>query len=257
MLRIFRHIRKKLMENPSKGRTGNKIRSYILYAIGEIALVMVGIFLALQVNNWNEQRKATQYETILLKQMQNALNSDLFLINNSFEPRVQRNKDGVDSLLHFVQKNEMPDQETTRRLVGKMLTDFEYRYDSGPYENLKSNGLDIIKNDSLRNYISNLYGVALPGYALFINEFKDESEEEIKIYLRKLIKDELTVDEAGKPYLREVPNFNEIRDENLLRVINLRSFVNKNNRARLDAVIESNRKGEAMIAKELRSRIKN
>ena len=245
------------MENPSKGRTGNKIRSYILYAIGEIALVMVGIFLALQVNNWNEQRKATQYETILLKQMQNALNSDLFLINNSFEPRVQRNKDGVDSLLHFVQKNEMPDQETTRRLVGKMLTDFEYRYDSGPYENLKSNGLDIIKNDSLRNYISNLYGVALPGYALFINEFKDESEEEIKIYLRKLIKDELTVDEAGKPYLREVPNFNEIRDENLLRVINLRSFVNKNNRARLDAVIESNRKGEAMIAKELRSRIKN
>ena len=35
----------------------NKIRSYILYAIGEIALVMVGILLALQVNNWNEQRQ--------------------------------------------------------------------------------------------------------------------------------------------------------------------------------------------------------
>ena len=45
MLRIFHHIRKTLMEQ-------NKVRSYVLYAIGEIALVMIGILLALQVNNW-------------------------------------------------------------------------------------------------------------------------------------------------------------------------------------------------------------
>lgn len=250
MISFFRKIRQNLLKQ-------NRVTRYLVYALGEIFLVVIGILIALQVNNWNEQRRAEQYETILLKQMQNALNNDLFLINNFFEPRVQQNKEGVDSLLQYVQMNEMPDQETMRRLVGKMLTDIIYRYDSGPYENLKSNGLDIIKNDSLRNYISNLYGVALPSYALFINEFKDEREEEIRIYLRKLIKDELTVDEAGKPYLREVPNFNDIRDENLLRVINLRSFVYKNNRARLVAVIESNRKGEAMIAKELRSRIKN
>ena len=50
MLRFLRHIRKKLMEQ-------NKISSYLFYAIGEIALVMIGILLALQVNNWNEQRK--------------------------------------------------------------------------------------------------------------------------------------------------------------------------------------------------------
>ncbi|SIO01676.1 DUF6090 family protein [Algoriphagus halophilus] len=250
MISFFRKIRQKPFSQ-------NRITRYLLYALGEIFLVVIGILIALQVNNWNEQRRAEQYETILLKQMQNALNNDLFLIKNFFEPRVQQNKEGVDSLLQYVQMNEMPDQETIRRLVGKMLTDFLYRFDSGPYENLKSNGLDIIKNDSLRNYISNLYGQVLPSYALFINEFKDEREEEIKIYLRKFIKDELTVDEVGKPYLREVPNINDIRDENLLRVINLRSFVYKNNRARLDAVIESNRKGEAMIAKELKSRIKN
>ena len=53
MLRFFRHIRKTLMEQ-------NKIRSYALYAIGEIALVMIGILLALQVNNWNEQRVIDQ-----------------------------------------------------------------------------------------------------------------------------------------------------------------------------------------------------
>ena len=49
MLRFFRAIRKKLMEQ-------NKVRTYLLYALGEIALVMIGILLALQVNNWNERR---------------------------------------------------------------------------------------------------------------------------------------------------------------------------------------------------------
>lgn len=48
MLRFFRHIRKSLMEQ-------NKVCTYIFYAIGEIAFVMIGILLPLQVNNWNQE----------------------------------------------------------------------------------------------------------------------------------------------------------------------------------------------------------
>ena len=50
MLRLFRTIRKKLIEQ-------DNIRKYLLYAVGEIFLVVVGILIALQVNNWNEDRK--------------------------------------------------------------------------------------------------------------------------------------------------------------------------------------------------------
>jgi hypothetical protein len=49
MLKFFRRIRKGLLES-------GKIRNYTLYAIGEIALVVVGILIALQISNWNEQR---------------------------------------------------------------------------------------------------------------------------------------------------------------------------------------------------------
>ncbi len=66
MLRFFRHIRKTLMEQ-------NKVRAYFFYAIGEIALVMIGILLALQVNNWNEGRKSLQQADIWKK----AITADL------------------------------------------------------------------------------------------------------------------------------------------------------------------------------------
>ncbi|MBT8293982.1 MAG: hypothetical protein KJN70_11965 [Eudoraea sp.] len=50
MIKFFRKIRQRLL-------TENKFSKYIMYAIGEIALVVIGILIALQVNNWNENRK--------------------------------------------------------------------------------------------------------------------------------------------------------------------------------------------------------
>jgi bacteriorhodopsin len=51
MIKFFGEIRKNLLLN-------NKVSKYLLYAIGEIALVMITILLALQVNNQNEERKS-------------------------------------------------------------------------------------------------------------------------------------------------------------------------------------------------------
>ena len=57
MLKLFSNIRRNLLSDNKKGK-------YLKYAIGEVVLVMVGILLALQVNNWNEDRKETKFEKI-------------------------------------------------------------------------------------------------------------------------------------------------------------------------------------------------
>jgi hypothetical protein len=51
MIKFFRRIRQRLL-------TENRFQKYLLYAVGEIILVVIGILIALQINNWNENRKA-------------------------------------------------------------------------------------------------------------------------------------------------------------------------------------------------------
>jgi len=55
MLPFFRKTRKKMADD-------NRPLKYTRYAVGEIVLVVIGILIALQVNNWNEQRKERNYE---------------------------------------------------------------------------------------------------------------------------------------------------------------------------------------------------
>ncbi|MDF0717405.1 DUF6090 family protein [Muricauda sp. 334s03] len=70
MIKLFRNIRKKLL---SEGKTAN----YLKYAIGEIVLVVIGILIALQINNWNEHRKELQKESVIVKELYKELQQNL------------------------------------------------------------------------------------------------------------------------------------------------------------------------------------
>lgn len=69
MLRFFRHVRKRLIIDKS-------ITKYLLYALGEILLVMVGILLALQVNNWNNKKQDREEYQVMLKNLSQDLLQD-------------------------------------------------------------------------------------------------------------------------------------------------------------------------------------
>jgi hypothetical protein len=62
MLKFFRKIRQNLLME-------NKTRKYLTYAVGEIVLVVIGILIALQINNWNEQRKTNAITHLYYNQL--------------------------------------------------------------------------------------------------------------------------------------------------------------------------------------------
>ena len=69
MVKIFRNIRQKLAAE-------NKVMAYLRYAVGEIILVVIGILIALQINNWNENRKENISENEFKKAVRNDLKND-------------------------------------------------------------------------------------------------------------------------------------------------------------------------------------
>ncbi len=69
MIKFFRKIRQKLLKE-------NKFSKYLLYAIGEILLVVIGILIALQINNWNENKKSDRVLKNYYSQILQELNKD-------------------------------------------------------------------------------------------------------------------------------------------------------------------------------------
>jgi hypothetical protein len=85
MIKFFRRIRQQLLSE-------NKISKYLLYAIGEIVLVVIGILIALSINNWNENRKDAKKEKIALNQLKKDLDQtfeDLEEIKEFFRTRAE------------------------------------------------------------------------------------------------------------------------------------------------------------------------
>jgi hypothetical protein len=85
MIKFFRKIRYDLMEKNKTGKPAYRTGRYFKYAIGEIVLVVIGILIALQINNWNENKKKTkiglQYLTEMISDLQNDVLQLDFYIN--------------------------------------------------------------------------------------------------------------------------------------------------------------------------------
>ena len=149
MLKFFRTIRKKLIEE-------DNIRKYLLYAVGEILLVVIGILIALQINTWNENRKRSDLEKYLLKELKNEVSENLFLINTD----IATNTTGLEHSLVLMGKVVTNDLETNPKLTDSLIAGIyetsSFEPKSGVITDIINTGkLDVIKNDSLRILVSN------------------------------------------------------------------------------------------------------
>jgi len=156
MIKFFRHIRQNLIME-------NKTSNYLKYAIGEIVLVVFGILIALQINNWNENRRNRQKEIIYLTELKKGLQSDL---NGEFIPAM--NVYG-QRLEHFKKIEAFCDNTETFSIDSltvyfrsSLSKEWDFVFNMAAFENLKSTGIDIISNDSIRSKISALYSYSYP-----------------------------------------------------------------------------------------------
>lgn len=153
MFKFFRRIRQNLLSE-------NKFSKYLLYAIGEILLVVVGILLALQINNWNENSKNQELQIKYLRGLISDLEYDIRAFSIGVDELDER-RQSVNTLLTSYKDNvALPDEELIEHLINfALITQFRHR--NTVMEDLKSAGrLNLVQSDSVRQAIIAYYKLA-------------------------------------------------------------------------------------------------
>ncbi len=148
MIKLFNKMRKQRLAE-------NKFSKYLLYAIGEIVLVVIGILIALQINNWNEERKVNIQELVLLKELKLSLESNTTILNN----RIRNSQDKMlrGKLLQQHLKEKLPYHDSLTDFFKiptyALTTNLSY----ASFENTKNQGLELIENNVLRLELIKLF----------------------------------------------------------------------------------------------------
>ena len=151
MFHVLRKIRKSLIDSGSTQR-------YILYAIGEIALVVIGILIALQINNWNESIKDKEQERKLLTELMVSLESNCKTMNADIKKRGNWNMSS-DIIISTLQDNGKYSDTLNIHFHNTRIPGTNLALSLAGYEGLKNTGFNIISSDVLRNSIIDLFEV--------------------------------------------------------------------------------------------------
>ena len=163
MLRFFRSIRRKLF---SEGKAAN----YTGYAIGEILLIVVGILIALQISDWNEDRKKSEKEIEILKAIKSELEGDL--TNLEAVTRIhERIVNSAEVIISHIEQ-DLPYEDSLSRHFFLSSNSSIRLYSTAAFETLKSLGVDLISDDTLRQQIIRLYD----RWYLYMDSFQDNLE---------------------------------------------------------------------------------
>lgn len=152
MIKIFRKIRQRLLIE-------NKLNKYLLYAIGEIILVVIGILIALQVNNWNIAKADKTREVKYLKNIVLDLDKDLVSLDYLIEFRKARIM-GDQEILKQINGATADDITTLTKNVANSLMEERFSPNNSAFTELANSGnLSLISNDSIKLLLLELNGI--------------------------------------------------------------------------------------------------
>ncbi len=153
MIKFFRKIRYDLMEK-------NKTGKYLKYAIGEIVLVVIGILIALSINTWNENRKDEIKEQVILISLKVNLLENLKLLNLANQATINAYYASLNLHELTTPNGNTINSSKIDSLISVTFDYFTFDPNSGTINEIINSGqLNIIKNEELKNQISNWSGI--------------------------------------------------------------------------------------------------
>nr|WP_256470486.1 DUF6090 family protein [Robiginitalea marina] len=189
----------------------NRTRKYLLYAIGEIVLVVLGILIALQIDTWNEVRKNRAFEKEVLAQIKENLLQDKMVLQavaRSYQEAIAAS----GKLLDPSKRSAFPD--SIPFWLGRVARFERFNPLTSSYEVLKSKGLDIVSKDTLRLLLGQYYDDKTARASLAMEDIEYSFNNE----WLPLMRDHITDFKFGK-YLRVISMDAFLNNTNILRIL--------------------------------------
>lgn len=127
MIKFFRRIRQRLLSE-------NKVSKYLVYAVGEIVLVVIGILIALQVSNWNERAKIEESKEEHLLILQQNLKEDLEQLE-VLATTMNAHVNYADSAMRQI-RTEIPMDRMLKKYLTLLIREYEFRPNRNAIETL-------------------------------------------------------------------------------------------------------------------------
>ncbi|SDQ73960.1 DUF6090 family protein [Flagellimonas zhangzhouensis] len=179
-MKLFRKTRKKLVDT-------HRVKKYLLYAIGEIILVVIGILLALQINNWNENNKQQREVENALVEIKNDLLLDQKVLHDALNRKNEeyhKQQTVIDILDH---KKAMV--EDFDKLLGYLMLKHNVEFTKNGFDLLKDMGIGKIKDDGFRSKLTSYYDLSLPRIQAEIDDDTNEFQSIWLPYVREHFSD--------------------------------------------------------------------
>lgn len=158
MLRLFRKIRQRLLNEtpPGQGIGAGRISKFLLYATIEIFIVIIGILIAIQVDNWNEQQQERQDAEELYKNIRGQLLQDRENITGqiAFNGKPLAEYEYAIELIEEDQRNR---KDSLLAISGKLADYSDFDRQGNIYTRLVNSGdVKLLKNEAVKNQLRQL-----------------------------------------------------------------------------------------------------
>ena len=142
MIKFFRHIRERLLNE-------NKFSKYMLYAIGEIVLVVIGILIALSINNWNEGQSKRKAELNFYRNTKQQLLDDADNIASELEDNIILNKQ-FSYAIKLIQANDKSKKDSLGKIAVNLIDYSDFDGQGNIYETMVNSGdLKLLRNPEI------------------------------------------------------------------------------------------------------------
>ena len=150
MIKFFRKIRQKLLEQ-------NKVSKYLIYALGEIILVVIGILIALQINNWNENRQNKKRINSFIEKLKLQNRNNITKIDENIALFQNKYKTSIRLLSIIGSENTSSIDAKIDSLIGANFSDYHLNLDLNVINEGRENGdLALLPSSKLRQALYNL-----------------------------------------------------------------------------------------------------